>query len=60
MPTRLDLLTVYEVADELNVNPETVRRWLKRGDLVGRKVGRHWRIAMADLKAFAAGERLAA
>jgi excisionase family DNA binding protein len=60
MSNRLDLLTVYEVATELHVHPDTVRRWLARGDLVGRKVGRHWRVTLADLKAFAAGERLAA
>ena len=30
------LLTVQEVAEQLRVNPETVRRWLRQGKLRGR------------------------
>jgi excisionase family DNA binding protein len=28
-------LTVAEVAERLRLNPETIRRWLRRGDLKG-------------------------
>lgn len=33
------LLTVQEVADRLRVNRETVRRWLRSGQLRGIKLG---------------------
>ena len=33
------LLTVAEVADRLKLKPETVRVLLRRGDLVGTRVG---------------------
>jgi excisionase family DNA binding protein len=36
-------LTVKDVATELAVNPETVKRMLQSGRLPGYKVGRLWR-----------------
>ena len=45
-------LTVDQAADLLQVHPETVRRWLRRGRLPNaRKVpsGHGWRIPRADL-----------
>jgi len=48
------LLTVEEVAAHVGVTEETVRRWLRGGELRGlrfsRKMG--WRIREADLRTF--------
>lgn len=40
------LLTVDEVADQLRVHPETVRRWLREGRLSGYRISRRggWRV----------------
>lgn len=48
------LLTVVEVAEYFRVEPESVRRWLREGKLVGINLGRGpgWRIRMGDLEAF--------
>lgn len=51
------LLTVKEAAEFLRKDPETIRRWARsyrRGGpgtkLRGRKVGRTWRFAKADVE----------
>jgi excisionase family DNA binding protein len=46
------MYSIEEVADMLNVNRNTVRRMLIRGELKGIKVGRLWRIKEEDLKEF--------
>lgn len=46
------LLSVKEVAKILNMAEITIKKYLKEGDLVGIKIGRVWRIAPGDLKAF--------
>jgi len=49
------LLTVQAVADYLGVHPETVRRWLRDGRLVGIDLGSDsagWRIDPRDLDTF--------
>jgi excisionase family DNA binding protein len=48
-------LTVEQVADEMQVNPETVRRWLRAGRLRGfqpggTKIG--WRVPTSELRRF--------
>lgn len=50
----MELLTVAEVAERLKVQPLTVRRWLKRGDLAGIQLGDRagWRISEDDLDRF--------
>ena len=45
-------LTVGQVADQLKVNKETVRRWLRCGALKGLRAGRLWRIENNKLEAF--------
>lgn len=55
--TRTDLtgggfLLVDEVAARLRVDVYTVRRLIGRGELVGYKVGRTWRVDEADLAAY--------
>lgn len=48
------MLTVPEVAAAMRVNAETVRRWLRTGELRGFQTGRKagWRIRERDLHAF--------
>jgi excisionase family DNA binding protein len=47
-------LTVSQVAELLQVNPETVRRWLRSGELAGISLGNKagYRVAASDLRAF--------
>jgi excisionase family DNA binding protein len=50
-----DLLTADEIAKRLRVSLETVRRWLRSGELRGFRPGgtkAGWRIREADLAAF--------
>jgi len=54
-------LTIAEVAAELRVNPETVRRWLASGKLGGYRPGGKragWRIPVADLHRFRVAARM--
>jgi excisionase family DNA binding protein len=55
-PARADLLTVAEVADELKVAEDTVREWIRAGDLPATRPGgpksRVWRVGRAELDAF--------
>jgi len=53
-------LTVQDVADELKVSTETVRRWLRSGRLKGTMLGGTrlgYRVMESDLRHFVAGER---
>jgi excisionase family DNA binding protein len=43
---------VEEVAERLLVDPQTVRRWIKSGNLKAYKPGREYRILSSDLDAF--------
>jgi len=49
-PTRL--LTIREVADYLQVDEKTIRRWIATGDLNAFKLGRQWRVAEKELQNF--------
>lgn len=48
------LLTVVEVAKYFRVDPESVRRWLREGKILGINLGRGpgWRIRVGDLQTF--------
>jgi excisionase family DNA binding protein len=50
MPDKM--LSVEEVAGELGVNPETVRVWIRSGELVALSIGKGYRISRADLDDF--------
>jgi excisionase family DNA binding protein len=50
MPDKM--LSVEEIADELGVNPETVRVWIRTGELVALSIGKGYRISRADLDDF--------
>ena len=45
-------LTIRDVAQELGLHTETVRRLLSLGELPGYKVGRHWRMTRGALDGF--------
>jgi excisionase family DNA binding protein len=49
-------LEVKDIVDKLSVHPNTVRRWLKSGQLLGRNFGGRtgYRIRESDLNAFLA------
>ncbi len=46
-----DLMTVKQAAEYLQVNPKTLYRWLKNGDMPGVKLnGNVWRVPRAELE----------
>ena len=51
-------LTVPQVADVVQVHPETVREWLRTGRLPGTLLSRRagWRVRERDVQRFLAGE----
>jgi excisionase family DNA binding protein len=55
MPT--NLYTADEVAALLNLHVKTVRRYVRDGRLKARRIGKEYRIARADLDAFAGETR---
>ena len=42
-------LSVEDVAAQLGLHPETIRRLLIAGEMPGYKAGRHWRVTRAAL-----------
>lgn len=46
------LYTPAEVAEKLKVNREVIYKWLQRGKLKGRKIGKLWRVSDSDLDEF--------
>jgi excisionase family DNA binding protein len=53
----IKFFTIPEVAECLNVSTRTVRRWIKRGELIAHRPGGVVRIAESDLGAFLARYR---
>ncbi len=53
------LLTVEQAAELLAVTPNTVREWLRTGQLKGVKLKKMWRVRESDLEAFLEGEQKA-
>ncbi len=51
------ILTVEQAALKLQVKPHTVREYLKRGMIPGRKLGRSWRIVETELEWFLSSTR---
>lgn len=57
MATEDKFLNPEKVAELLDVNPATVRAWLRDGVLKGHKLaGRVWRIRESELKRFIEGD----
>lgn len=61
MTSPRSLLTTDEVADEFQVDPETVRRWAREGKIVAITLpgGRLKRFPRSEVEAVARGERAA-
>jgi excisionase family DNA binding protein len=49
-PASADLMTIREVAEVLRVRPETLSRWAREGRLPAVKVGKEWRVRLADME----------
>jgi excisionase family DNA binding protein len=47
-----ELLTVEEVAKEVKVHAETVRAWIRSGELVAVDIGGKYRVTRGDLHKF--------
>jgi excisionase family DNA binding protein len=47
-----EMLTVEDVAKELKVNPETVRNWIRSGELIALDIAREYRISRRNLNDF--------
>ena len=51
------IMNVHEVAIEIGVHVETVRRWLTKGELTGSNTPAGWRVTPADIEAWMAKYR---
>ena len=51
------IMNVHEVAIEIGVHVETVRRWLTKGELTGSNTPAGWRVTPADIEAWMAKHR---
>jgi excisionase family DNA binding protein len=52
----LNLYTAEEVAKLLDLHVKTVRRYVREGRIKARRIGKEYRVAKADLDAFAGGD----
>jgi hypothetical protein len=53
MPTSLDTVRATDIARDLRVAPETVKRWIVKGLLQGhRNAAGHWFVARAEAERF--------
>jgi excisionase family DNA binding protein len=51
-------LTTEEFAAQVRRDPQSVRRWVKKGTIIGRNVGGRVLIPRAELERFASGKAL--
>jgi excisionase family DNA binding protein len=54
---RVQFFSIAEVAECVGMSARSVRRWIKRGDLIAHHFGGAVRIAEGDLRAFLAMHR---
>lgn len=52
-----ETLTPEQAADVLQLNPETIRRMIRRGELQAVQIGRRWRIPRAAIDRLLQGGR---
>ena len=45
-------LTTEQVAAELQVNVQSVRKWIQNGELPASQIGKGYRVSLGDLRAF--------
>ena len=50
IPFEKDWLSVSDIASYMDVSPYVVSGMLRRGELVGLKMGREWRVARIDFE----------
>lgn len=48
----MSMYTVYEVAETLKLDAETIRRYINREKIRAYKIGKEWRIKESDLLEF--------
>lgn len=48
------MLTIHDVAQQLNVDERTIRELIRKNELRAIKVGKEWRVAETDLDAYVA------
>ena len=53
----MDIMTPEEVAKVLKVTPETIRKWLRKGELTGADTPAGWRVTPADIERWLAKHR---
>lgn len=56
MSDNLELLTVEEVAEFLQVHPDSARRMMRNGTVPAVKIGLRWYVRRADFLAMTRGE----
>ena len=55
MPTQIEGMTLYtviELSQKFDVSPLTIRNYIKKGELKGRKFGRKWLVPESALKEY--------
>lgn len=55
MPSSPPLMTIHDVAAQLNVDERTVRELIRKNELRAIKVGKEWRVTEADLDNYVNG-----
>jgi len=51
----IELLKVEDIAKAIDVNMETIRRYIRKGKLKAQKIGRRYYVSKDNFKAFANG-----
>lgn len=51
-------LTIREVANLLQVDPQTIRKMIRRGQLKAQRIGRDWRVSRKSYEEFLEGRAL--
>ena len=54
-PMTAPMLTIHDVASNLNVDERTVRELIRKNELRAIKIGKEWRVTEKDLEAYVDG-----
>jgi excisionase family DNA binding protein len=55
MPSSMPMLTIHDVAANLNVDERTVRELIRKNELRAIKIGKEWRVTPDDLDVYVEG-----